>query len=83
MDELLLMNLAQRNSTRTKIFRRQSTLKAREENAGEYTPEEWAAWDAGAYDSIDEFEDGGAQEEFVDDSYYAHGSGLEYDSDDY
>ncbi|KAK3246977.1 hypothetical protein CYMTET_43512 [Cymbomonas tetramitiformis] len=28
---------------------------------GEHTPEEWAAWDAGAYES---FEGGGAQEEF-------------------
>ncbi|KAK3273894.1 hypothetical protein CYMTET_17881 [Cymbomonas tetramitiformis] len=44
----------------------------------EYTPEEWAAWESGAYDSL---EHGGAQEEFVE--HYDECDGEEYSSDDY
>ncbi|KAK3286212.1 hypothetical protein CYMTET_6214 [Cymbomonas tetramitiformis] len=49
-----------------------------ESNDGEYTPEEWAAWDAGSYDST--FEDGGAQEEFI--KHFDAYDDVEYHPDD-
>ncbi len=49
-----------------------------EEHADDYTPEEWAAWEAGAYES---FEDGGAREEFVE--HFSEYDDAEFYSDDY
>ncbi|KAK3279843.1 hypothetical protein CYMTET_12295 [Cymbomonas tetramitiformis] len=61
--------------SKTIIFRRQLSELVGEEHDDDYTPEEWAAWDAAAYDSR---EYGGASEEFaehfdehVDDEYYS------------
>ncbi|KAK3233744.1 hypothetical protein CYMTET_55977 [Cymbomonas tetramitiformis] len=50
-----------------------------EDHADDYTPEEWAAWEAGAYES---FEDGGgAEEEYVE--HFDGYDGKGYYSDDY
>jgi len=53
---------------------------AEEEERGDdgYTPEEWAAWDAGAYDA---HEYGGAQEEYVE--HFDEYGDEAYYSDDY
>ncbi|KAK3233398.1 hypothetical protein CYMTET_56303 [Cymbomonas tetramitiformis] len=50
------------------------------ETEQQYNVEEWAAWEAGAYESL---EDGGAPKGFDEGAYYEYDSGQEYGSDDY